>query len=144
MIKIRLVATPEKLDPETEGLLHYLDGRCFPGDDLYEKRGAWWWLATEDGRPVAFAGMERSPCARGFLCRAGVLWGWRGQGLQRRLIRAREARGRVEGMKRMLTYVDGKNPRSSNNLIRSGYRLYVPGSDWGGPGCLYFYKDLED
>ena len=63
--------------------------------------------------------------------RAGVRPDARGQGLQRRLIRARVAYAKREGFPEVWTYTSNYNVASSNNLIREGFTLWAPGS-WGG------------
>jgi GNAT superfamily N-acetyltransferase len=67
----------------------------------------------------------------------------RGQGLQRRLIGARERHARALGMAWLVTDTY-QNPASSNSLIAAGYRLYEPAQPWGARGTLYWRKRLAD
>ena len=132
-----------ELDGSTFEELVELDYECFPYDARMSFSGTRWWLATdEDGKAVAYAGLEHRYGDRGFLCRAGVLPEARGNGLQKRLIRARERGARSLSMDRLITYTDKHNVVSSNNLIACGYRLYRPEDEWGTPAALYWYRDL--
>jgi hypothetical protein len=99
----------------------------------------WWAARRPNGFPVAFAGLKR----RGFvweLVRAGVAPEARGEGLQLRLIRAREAFVARAGGGLVTTYTAAHGLASANNLIRAGYRLYRPREAWGLPGSLYFSR----
>jgi GNAT superfamily N-acetyltransferase len=129
----------------TEGnieLLNALDRTCFPGDDLYGKQGAEWWVGYDDAVVGCFAGLKNVGHSTGFLCRAGVLKEARGKGLHRRLIRIRETRARETGLEWMITYVAPYNLKSANNLIACGYKLYNPQNPYGVTGALYFRKKL--
>jgi GNAT superfamily N-acetyltransferase len=77
----------------------------------------------------------------GYLIRAGVLRKHRGQGLQRRFVRVREARARKNGWTSMVTDTTGATT-SSNNLIRCGYRIFVPKRPWFAPETIYWSKQL--
>jgi GNAT superfamily N-acetyltransferase len=102
-----------------------------------------WWLAYNDNDPVGFAGMTPSSLGPniGYLKRAGVVKSHRGHGLQRRLIRVREARARRLGWERMITDCTG-NPRSANNLYTAGYRMFEPRYEWAFASSLYWDKRL--
>lgn len=109
-----------------------------------------WWIGYQVNPlgppdfPAAFAGyvvdLEAEPGA-GYMKRCGVTRPFRGQGLQRRFIRAREAHAKKNGIKRMVTDTTD-NVQSSNSLIRAGYRLYEPQKPWAFSNSLYWYKDL--
>ena len=77
----------------------------------------------------------------GYLKRAGVRLPHRGQGLQRRFVRVREAQARREGFSALVTDTSD-NPSSANNLIACGYRIYRPDEPWGFPHTIYWFKDL--
>lgn len=102
-----------------------------------------WWLAFQAGLPVAFAGLESSQAVpqAGYLCRAGVLKGHRGRGLQLRLIRVRERAARRMGWTCLRTDTT-HNPHSSNNLIRAGFKLFEPDVPWAFDVTLYWRKYL--
>ena len=123
-----------------------LDEECFPHDHRVSLDGSMWWLAYRKEEPVAYAGLR--PCREahnaglGFLCRVGVVARHRGHGLQRRLIRAREAAARSLGLRELVTYVVLWNCPSINSLVRCGYRFYRPATKWGGKTALYLCKRL--
>lgn len=132
-----------ELNAEMTSRLYKLDRVIFPNDDPIGFDGTRWWVAEdEDGQIVAYAGLQHKYGDRGFLCRAGVLKAHRGNGLQRRLLRARERGARSIDMSRLITYTDKENIYSSNNLIMCGYKLYRPAEEWGCTGALYWYRDL--
>ena len=120
-----------------------MDRTCFPFDEMLPFDGSWWWVAfDEDDVPVGYAGLAHLWGDRGFLCRVGVLPKARGNGLQRKFVRARQRGARGLEFSRIVTYTDRKNVVSSNNLIRCGYSLYRPTYEWGTSGALYWYRDL--
>jgi GNAT superfamily N-acetyltransferase len=100
-----------------------------------------WWLAFCGEAPVAFAGLVPSTRARnaGYFCRVGVLQGHWGNSLQIRLMRALEARARINGWSSIVSDTTD-NIASANNFIRAGYRLYRPDFPWGWPNTLYWRK----
>jgi GNAT superfamily N-acetyltransferase len=105
-----------------------------------------WWLAYCSPRhrgdgPVAFAGLQRHEDDTGYLKRCGVLSCARGNGLQRKLITVRERYARRLGYTHLVS--DTTNAiASSNNLIKAGYRLFIPKDPWGPNGALYWRKEL--
>jgi len=137
---IRIVPVPGEGSRQREILLAeigHLHERTFPGlslPDLHDPM-AWWWLAMDGIAPVGFAGVvdwigpgeERAA----YLHRAAVLPSHRGQGIQRRMIRARLSWARRAGIEEAWTYTSHVNAASANNLIREGFTLWLPGS-WGG------------
>ncbi|MGY3589338.1 GNAT family N-acetyltransferase [Bradyrhizobium sp. USDA 4350] len=105
-----------------------------------------WWLAfaIDAGRDIAgFCGLTPSDGNPkiGYLKRAGVRLSHRGQGLQRRFVRVREALARRIGMRAIITDTSD-NPSSANNLISCGYRIYRPEEPWGFNHTIYWFKDL--
>ena len=100
-----------------------------------------WWLGFCGPDPVAFAGVIPSTHAlnSGYFCRVGVLRKHCGRGLQLRLMRALEARSRLNGWRSIVSDTTG-NIRSANNFIRAGYRLYQPQMPWAWPDTLYWRK----
>lgn len=103
----------------------------------------YWWLAYLEKDVAGFCGLTpalNTP-ATGYLNRAAVLMGHRGHGLQRRMVRVREAKARKLGWVRMITDTT-ENPASSNNLIRCGYRLFAPQVPWAYPETIYWSKRL--
>jgi GNAT superfamily N-acetyltransferase len=106
-------------------------------------RMADWWLAMDGGVVAGFCGLRiyrEAKCA--FLCLSGVSPGYRGLGLQRRMIRVRERLARKCRCERIITYTSPDNYWSANNLIRCGYTLYNPRWEWGVAHAYYFRKFL--
>jgi GNAT superfamily N-acetyltransferase len=103
-----------------------------------------WWIAFDGTSPVAFAGIVQSTYAPhvGYLKRSGVIPSYRGQGLQRRLLAAREGLAKRVGWKRVISDTAYHNIHSSNNMIRSGYRLFAPPYKWAFKDSLYWTKDI--
>ena len=91
----------------------------FPEDDEVYPSDGYWWMVRDGREPVAFATLRLVPSwqGSGYLARCGVLAGYRGRGLQRRLLAARERLARQIGLARLLT-TTLNNPVSANNLIR--------------------------
>lgn len=122
-------------------VIRWIDRVCFP-DEPISFDGAYWWLGYYEDTPVSFAGLVYFPNATAFLSRVGVLPGWRGHGLQRRFIRAREREAKKHGFERMVTYTSEENVISSNNMIKSGYTLYTPPYEWGVKHGLYWQRAI--
>jgi GNAT superfamily N-acetyltransferase len=103
----------------------------------------YWWLAYNDKEPVAFAGITPSTLGfnTGYLKRVGVLPEHRGQGLQKRLIRVREARAKKQGWSRIVTDCTD-NPASANSLYKAGYKMFTPTWPWAFDNSLYWTKNL--
>lgn len=136
MLRIREVDGSDDEIAEHLSALHTL---TFLGDaPRVETDQGHWWLVYDGDNPVAFAGLTKSTyrSACGYLKRSGVLHSHRGRGLQRRLLRVREARARRNGWTMIVTDTT-ENVHSSNNLIASGYRLFLPPHPWGFQNSLY-------
>jgi hypothetical protein len=78
----------------------------------------------------------------GYLCRVGVLGRHSGRQLQLRLMRAMEARARLNGWCSIISDTTD-NLHSANNFIRAGYRLFSPRHPWAWPHTLYWRKDVK-
>jgi GNAT superfamily N-acetyltransferase len=127
-----------------------LDSEIFPGDDPLTgeeiDRQLWWIARTETGKAVGFLGAEAIPHNLAYISRVGVVWGSRGQGIQRRLVRACIRWARKRCTKAVITYTLGANIASANNFIREGFVLYEPATEWAGPagdGQLYWWRDID-
>ncbi|MCP3367833.1 GNAT family N-acetyltransferase [Bradyrhizobium cajani] len=142
MYRIRCVDALDDDIAETLADLHQLtffDAAAVPQFEL----GAWW-LAYCNDEAVAFAGVVPSTYARnsGYFSRVGVLQRHWGRGLQFKLMRAIEARGRRSGWDSIVSDTTD-NPVSANNFIRAGYRLYEPELPWAWSHTLYWRKWLR-
>ena len=103
-----------------------------------------WWLAFRGTDPVAFAGIIPSTNVfnAGYFCRVGVLGKHCGRRLQLRLMRAMEARARLNGWCSIISDTTD-NVHSANNFIRAGYSLFRPKAPWAWPNTLYWRKDVK-
>lgn len=123
-----------------------LDEICFPADDRINPADSLWWIAWHDKQPVAYAGLRlcrlEQNLGAAFLCRAGVIPGHRGRGLQKRLIRVREQAARKLAITELVTYCVSCNCSSINSLIACGYRTYWPATKWGAASAVYLRKAL--
>lgn len=126
--------------------LHVLHGLCFVDKDCARLKdedleGGFWWLVFDEARPIAFAGVR--PGIRnagfGYLSRSGVHPKYRGQGIQRRLIRVREHYARKLNWKGCVTDTTN-NPPSANSLIHEGYKIFAPKHPWGYTNTIYWRK----
>ncbi len=123
-----------------------LDQKIF-GEDYEEaaiaSRSKTWWIAYVDGRIAGYAGLKiykEGTRKVGYLCRAGVLKEFRGQGIQKALINVRDREARRQKVDICISYVANWNHASANNLIRNGYELYAPEYRYGLKDALYFWK----
>ena len=142
--------TVRKVDtrvPSVQTTLSFLQRKILPADTPYKTdRGHWWVVYAECGKPVGFAGLVRSIqwTDTGYLCRAGVMDGFTGHGLQLRLIKVRLRKAKELGWNWCVTDTTD-NPASSNSLINAGFKLYTPGNPWGFKNALYWkYKVNQD
>lgn len=135
--------TVRKVDirvPSVQTTLTFLQKKILPEDIPYKTdRGHWWIAYAEDGKPVGFAGIVRSTrwTDTGYLCRAGVLDGFTGHGLQKRLIDARLRQARKLGWNWCITDTTD-NPASSNSLISCGFKIYTPSNPWSFKNAIYW------
>lgn len=147
-MKLRCIATPDRLTDAARAEIHRLDRILFSSDHEIKGDNCWWWTIEDRGEAIAFAGLR--PCQEphnaglAYLIRAGVRRTHRGRGLQKQLIRARVRMARKHGFNELVTYVMAYNVASANNLISCGFKLYRPANpeDWGGKTALYFRKPL--
>lgn len=142
MYRIRVVDASDDDVADTLADLHQLtffDAAALPEFEL----GAWW-LAYHGDEAVAFAGVVPSTHVRngGYFSRVGVLQRHWGRGLQRRLMRVVEARGRCLGWDSIVSDTTD-NAISANNFIQAGYRLFEPQVRWAWSHTLYWRKWLR-
>ena len=131
--------------PSIQTTLRFLQKKILPQDEVYEPdRGHWWIAYAPCGKPVAFAGLVRSTrwTDTGYLCRAGVMDGFTGNGLQLRLIKARLRKAKELGWAWCITDTTD-NPASSNSLINAGFKLYTPANPWGFARALYWKRKID-
>jgi GNAT superfamily N-acetyltransferase len=133
----------EKLTVLIKDQLKTLQTTCLPYDDpVYPEKGAVW-IGYGGFQPVAFCMLEQSQQWRdtAYLSRSGVLPCWRGQGLQKRMIRIREKHARSRGYTWLISDTT-ENPPSANSLARLGYQMFEPTKPWALEKSLYWRKKL--
>ena len=132
--------------PKIQNELSVLQKKCLPYDTPYDTNYGYWWIVYDSlNLPCAFSGLVFSVrwFDTGYLCRAGVLPSHRGQGIQKKLIRARIRQARALGWKWLITDTY-RNPASSNSLIACGFKLFEPSKPWGIKETLYWRFNLKD
>ena len=136
------IATVDTGKADIAALLQYLQLAILPGDEPQDMEGHWW-IAYDGEMPVGFGAMV--PSKRwgdtSYLSRSGVLPSYRGMGLQKRLLLARERKARSLNMRWLITDTF-ENPASSNSLISRGFQLFQPTKPWGFNNALYWRKEL--
>lgn len=134
-------------DSSVRTVIMFLQKKILPVDVPYvPDRGHWWVAYAECGKPVAFAGLVRSQIWNdtGYLCRAGVLDGFTGHGIQKRLISARLAQAKKLGWNWCITDTTD-NPASANSLINAGFKIYTPANPWSFKNAIYWkFKVNQD
>jgi GNAT superfamily N-acetyltransferase len=135
-------------DDDTASSLRWLDKTTFrrTAPPIDTDQGVWWLVFSDmtcGPYPVGYGGLKWSHTEIDgiYLCRSGVLEEHRGNGLQVRLLRARETWARKTLATVMVTDTTG-NFASANSLIKAGYRLYQPEEPWAFPNSLYWKKKL--
>lgn len=136
-------------------IIRGLDLLTFGSESTYEgpEVGNVYWILWHEGeaagycsiRPLRESSYDPHHASTAFLSRAVVLPHARGQGLQRRMIRARVKWAVEEGYERVVTTLDWDNIPSLRNLVKEGFVPYVPFYDWtesDGGGCLFLEKVL--
>lgn len=113
-----------------------------------EPENDYWWIAYLGRAPCAFAALSQTFAHddTGYLKRSGVFREHRGNRLQLRLIRVREALARKFGWTHLVTDTTG-NAASANTLMNAGYKLYYPEHPWSftcsmGNHSLYWQKEI--
>ncbi|TXH19359.1 MAG: N-acetyltransferase [Hyphomicrobiaceae bacterium] len=141
MYRVREVDADEYAD-ELE-LLHR--GTFLDATPLADFNEGFWWIAWfKRHHPVAFIGIRQSILGphTGYFIRVGVMPEHRGQGLQRRLMRAMEQKAKKVGWVRIVSDTRD-NPHSANNIIAAGYRMFTPDPPWGFTDACYWTKELK-
>lgn len=126
-------------------ILADLHKTCFEdAADQANYENGFWWLAYYEKEPIAFAGITPSDLGHniGYLKRVGVLPEHRGSGLQKRLIRVREAKAKRNGWYRIVTDCTD-NPASANSLFKAGYKMFAPTYPWAFENSLYWTKTIH-
>ena len=138
-----IIRRVDGLKDSQAALLKWLQIETLPGDTPIDVSCGAWWIVYFDGNPAGFCSIKRSSrwSNAGYLCRAGVLRKFRGNGLQKKLIAVRLRYAKREGWGWAIsdTY---NNPASTNSLISCGFRMYIPTYKYAGEGTIYWRKKL--
>jgi GNAT superfamily N-acetyltransferase len=104
--------------------------RFFPGCLAPSPASVWWVGVDAADEIVAFASARIIDDGSCIFNSCGVLREHRGQGLQRRLIRARVSWARRQGCPFAVTYTAADNAASANSLIACGFRQLELDKPW--------------
>lgn len=134
MVRVR------KVDPLTYyPILADLQKECLPSDEPCPvKPGDIWFIGFDGQEPACFGVVRPLVAGMWYLARAGVRDKYRGQGLQRRLIKSRIRAAKAQGATTIVTDTTATNAPSANSLIRCGFRVYVPAWRWALPNSIYW------
>ena len=140
-ITVRKIAAPDFAEEITalhRGCFSETSGEGTPALDKGQ-----WWAAFHVEHGLAGFALLTATRERGvyYLKRAAVDRRFRGQGLQKRFIRAR-VRYAIEQGGEVVVTDTYENPASSNSLISCGFRLYTPAVGWSFKHALYWRKEL--
>jgi hypothetical protein len=131
------------VDANREVLLRYMQRQILPADNVICPSNGWWWVAYLKDEACAFACLMPSASWEDtvYLARAGVIMHHEGNGLQKKLIRARCKFARQLG-KVWAVSDTTDNPASANSLIAEGFRMFEPSKPWGAERTIYWRKSL--
>ena len=131
-------------DPAIWSRLVQMDSSAFlnTAPPLTDNEGAWW-IAYAGQEEAAYCAIKQSVRSAdgAYLSRAGVMSRFRGNGLQKQMIRVRLAYAKQQGWKWVVTDTND-NPASSNSLIACGFRMFTPTSPWSVDGACYWRKTI--
>lgn len=124
-----------------------MDLILFPTDEPIDDPDSHiWFVGSDNGKAVCYASMKvlaGADTGSAYLSRCGVLRSHRGQGLQKRLLKARERAAKAEGLTGyLITYTVTDNAPSINSLISCGFKAFSPDLPWAGTDVVYFRKKL--
>jgi hypothetical protein len=129
--------------PNTEVLLRYMQREILPADRVICPSQGWWFVAYRGQEACGFGCLMQSSQWEDtvYLARAGVIMHHEGNGLQKKLIRARckfaSQLGKVWAVSDTTD-----NPASANSLIAEGFRMFEPSKPWGAERTIYWRKSL--
>lgn len=124
-------------------LLREMDSYEFSHCDFPEDHT--FWIAVDaQGLAIGFASaVYRPDSGYVYLGRCWVHPSARGQGLQRRFLKARVSWARKRGADRVVTYTVLQNYASMVNLLACGFKFYKPGRKYVGDDVHYFRRELK-
>lgn len=140
MKTIKVFSRGKVIKPNLYEQVIELDYKVFSGCNDEFKLNRDWWVVVSGNKIIAY-------CGCGFtegLCifvRAWVHKDYRGQGLQKKMIKLRIKSAYDCHM--AITYTSIDNYPSVNSLISQGFKFYSPEYAYGGREMLYFQKPLN-
>ena len=122
-----------------------LDRACFPEDTIIQPEKGFYWLLWCEGKAIGYTGIvpAKRDVDTAVRTRSCILPGYRGKGLQRRLIRVTQRWARGIGLGMVLATTASWNDASANNFIRTGWRVYDPANRWMEKGTIYWKWDTR-
>lgn len=119
--------------------LKALDYKVFAGcnDEFKDNRD--WWVMISGNKIVGYCGCGFTEGICLFV-RAWVHKDYRGQGLQKKMIKLRIKS--AYDCHVVVTYTTNDNYPSANSLISQGFKLFSPEYAYAGREMLYFQKEL--
>jgi GNAT superfamily N-acetyltransferase len=139
MKTIKVFNRGKVLNPNLYDELRELDYKVFSGCNDEFKSNRDWWVITSGNVIIAYCGCAFTEGLCIFV-RAWVHKDYRGQGLQKKMIRLRIKS--AYDCHIAITYTTTDNCPSANSLISQGFKLYTPEYAYGGREMLYFQKEL--
>ena len=100
-----------------------------------------WWLALVDDQVAGYAGSKQVGFDTWFN-RCGVLKPYRGNGIQKRLIRYRIMQAKRAGSRQIWTYTVNGNHPSASSLITAGFRTADPDYAYFGTRDILYWRLL--
>jgi GNAT superfamily N-acetyltransferase len=139
MKTIKVFNRGKVLNPNLYEELKELDYKVFNGCNDEFKSNRDWWVMTSGNVIIGYCGCAFTEGLCIFV-RAWVHKDYRGQGLQKKMIRLRIKS--AYDCHIAITYTTTDNCPSANNLISQGFKFYTPEYAYGGREMLYFQKEL--
>jgi GNAT superfamily N-acetyltransferase len=128
------------LNPNLYDELKELDDRVFNGCNNEFKLNRDWWVIVSGNKIIAYCGCNFTEGLCIFV-RAWVHKDYRGQGLQKKMIKLRIKS--AYDCHIAITYTTTDNYPSANSLISQGFKLYSPEYAYAGREMLYFQKPIQ-
>jgi RimJ/RimL family protein N-acetyltransferase len=128
------------LNEQAYNQLKELDAKVFYGCNNEFKKNRDWWVVLDNGNIIAYCGCLYSYSICIFV-RAWVHYDYRGKGLHGKMIKSR-INAAKKNCKSVITYTTHDNSASANNLIKNGFKLYIPEYLYAGEEMIYFKKNI--
>ena len=134
-VKIRLLK-PTEAGGLWKATLKRADKTCFPGDARHKFSGKTWVILIGD-KLAGYACTKSHSPHTAFLDRYGILPRYRGQGLQTKLLKKCLDWHRNRTTKQVVTYTKPENAKSTNSLLKIGFKPYWPRAIWASKNVVY-------